>query len=95
MRRRYQQGLLLLGQVCFADGSYAQAAEVYRTLIALDDYVEGAHRQVMRCYARLGERSQALRHYLQLQQRIRVELDAMPDPETTALFERLRRGEAT
>jgi DNA-binding SARP family transcriptional activator len=80
--------------VCFAEGRYARAASIYRQVIVHDGYLEFAHRALMRCYARLGERCQALRHYQALVERIRVELDALPDPETTALFEHLRHGEA-
>ena len=94
LRTRYQALLLTLGRVFFAEGDYARAADAYRRLIAHDGYLEFAHCELMRCYARLGERSQALRHYQALVERIRVELDALPDPETTALFEHLRHGEA-
>ncbi|HBY96566.1 MAG TPA: hypothetical protein DEP84_21925 [Chloroflexi bacterium] len=47
----------------------------------------------MRCYARLGERGQALRHYQVVVELLDEELGAPPAPETTLLFERLRAGE--
>jgi DNA-binding SARP family transcriptional activator len=94
LRRRYQEGLFGLGQLCMAEGQYSQAAEVYRRAIAHDPYLEAAHRELLRCYARQGERGQAVRHYRALVERMRDELGVSPAPETTALVERLRRGEA-
>ncbi len=72
----------------------AEAAGVYRQAISYVSLLEAAHRELMRCYARQGERGQALRHYQSLVELMRDELGAPPDPETTALFERLQRGEA-
>jgi len=75
-------------------------APVYRNdaydFYALTRYhdVEAAHRELMRCYARLGEHAQALRHYQDLAALMQADLGSPPAPETTALFERLKRGEA-
>jgi DNA-binding SARP family transcriptional activator len=55
--------------------------------------LEEAHRELMRCYARLGERGQALRHYQTLEQLMRDELGSPPGPESLALYEQLKRGE--
>lgn len=88
----YSGALLTLGQLFFASEQYAQAAETYRQLIAYDNYLEVAHRELMRCYAYQGERGQALRHYQAMSTFMHDELGAPPAPETTDLFERLRRG---
>jgi predicted ATPase/DNA-binding SARP family transcriptional activator len=93
LRRQYLEALLTLGQLLFAEERYREAADTYRQAIAHDSYLESAHRELMRCYVRLGERGQALRHYQGLLQHLRDELDSLPDPETTALFERLSRGD--
>ena len=42
----------------------------------------------------MGERSQALRAYRRFADRMREELDAEPDDETTSFFEGLQRGAA-
>jgi DNA-binding SARP family transcriptional activator len=55
--------------------------------------LETAHRELMRCYARSGERGLALRQYQILRTFLDDELGAPPDSETTALYERLRQGE--
>jgi DNA-binding SARP family transcriptional activator len=77
----------------FAETNYAQAAAAYKQVIEHDNYVEAAHRELMRCYARLGEQAQALRHYQELVELMHDELASPPAAETSALFERLRRGE--
>ena len=56
---------------------------------------EDAHRLVMRCHVRRGERAQALRHYLLCQQILRAEFDAAPEPATDALFEQARLDPST
>jgi non-specific serine/threonine protein kinase len=92
LRRMYLEALLALGQLCFAEGRYAEATEAYRKSIAYDSYQEVAHRELMRCYVRQGERGQALRHYQSLLEWMRDELGSPPAPETTALYERLHQG---
>jgi DNA-binding SARP family transcriptional activator len=44
----------------------------------------------MKCHAAVGERSQALRVYRRFADRMREELEAEPDDETTAFFEKLQ-----
>jgi DNA-binding SARP family transcriptional activator/Tfp pilus assembly protein PilF len=93
LRQAFLQALLDLGQLHFADAHYAAAAGCYRRVLAYDNYLELAHRELMRCNARQGEVGQALRQYQALRQLLRDELDADPSAETTLLYERLRRGD--
>jgi DNA-binding SARP family transcriptional activator len=93
LRRFYQEALSLLGQLFVTQHQWTQAVETYHRLIAHDRYQESAHRELMRCYALLGERSQALRHYLLLARWMSEELGAQPSAETVALFQHLRGQE--
>lgn len=93
LRRRHRAALLTLGHLYSAGGAHARAADAYRRLIADDPFQERAHRELMRCLARLGERGQALRVYEELVTLLNRELSAAPAPETTALAARVRRGE--
>lgn len=93
LRRMYLDAMLLLGSCFFAQQQYVQAADTYRQLLAHDSFQEAAHRELMRCYARQGERGQALRHYQALVDLMRDEFGSPPAPETTALVARLRQGE--
>jgi len=93
LQRKYLQALVSRGELFFEAGDYVHATEVYRRAIAKDGYLETAHRGLMRCLARQGELSQALRHYQSLTTLLQEELNAPPAPETVALYERLCRGE--
>ncbi|MBM2842563.1 MAG: Tetratricopeptide repeat protein [Anaerolineales bacterium] len=93
LRRRGLEARLALGEIQFTDARYAEALETYRRILALDPYLETAHRELMRCLARLGETGQAARHYQGLSQMLREELNTLPAPESRLLFERLRRGD--
>ncbi len=93
LRRKYLDALLLLGQLHFAREDYTRAADAYRHVLEKDEVLEEAHRELMRCYARSGERGQALRHYQTLTRIMQAELGSPPAPESVALYERLRRGE--
>jgi predicted ATPase/two-component SAPR family response regulator len=93
LRRLHGEALLGLGGLLSQEGRYAEAAEAYRKAIAHDELLEAAHRELMRCHARLGERSQALRHYQALVELLREELGSLPAPETAELHRSLLRGE--
>ncbi|MEP7198940.1 MAG: BTAD domain-containing putative transcriptional regulator, partial [Chloroflexota bacterium] len=93
LSRRYLDALLVLAQLHLAERRFAPAVEAYRAAIAKDNYREAAHRGLMRCLAQMGERAQAIQHYHALVNMLRDELRQTPEPETTALFERLQRGD--
>ncbi len=95
LHRTHLEILLTLGYMQFAAELYAGAAEAFRRAIVEDPYLEEAHRQLMLCYARLGELGQALRHYQQLSDLMQTELQAQPASETKELYERLRHGAPT
>jgi DNA-binding SARP family transcriptional activator len=68
---------------------YAEALRYAGRLLAADPCREDAHRLVMRCHVRLGERAQALRQYRTCEQVLRAEFGAHPEPMSRALFERI------
>jgi DNA-binding SARP family transcriptional activator len=91
--RKYLDALLDLGALLFSQGRYNGAADTYRRAIEKENILESAHRELMRCYARLGERGRALRQYQALQHIMQIEFGSAPAPESVALYERLKRGE--
>ncbi len=93
LRRRYLEALLVVGRAHFAHEHYTRATRAFLRLLGQDSYHETAHRELMRCYARMGERGKGLQHYQALFTQMREELGFAPDPATTDLYERLRRGE--
>ena len=82
-----------MGRLLFTQKRHAEAAEAYRRAIAHDEFLEEAHRGLMRCHAALGERGRAIRHYEELVELLEEQLGTPPAPETRALQERLRAGE--
>lgn len=64
-----------------------------RTLLAHDPTREHVHRQLMRLHMHRGDRAGALRQYRQCVETLDAELGVPPMPETTALHDRIRRGD--
>jgi DNA-binding SARP family transcriptional activator len=90
LRATYCRVLIRIADEAFAHGAFEASLEHALALLSHDPCREDAHRLVMRCHVRLGERSQALRHYQTAREILRVEHDAEPEPATTALFEQVR-----
>ncbi|MBV9174813.1 MAG: bacterial transcriptional activator domain-containing protein [Chloroflexi bacterium] len=90
LRAAYRRVLIRLADAAFARDEFDKCL-VYATALLVDDPCrEDAHRVVMRCHVRLGERSQAVRHYLAVRQILNIELGVEPEPTTQALFEQIR-----
>ena len=62
--------------------------------MAYDAAREDAHRTLMCCYAFLGERVQAMRQYLLCERLLQETFDAVPEPATRELYDRLRLSPA-
>ena len=75
------------------EGDQAQAVQICEQVLRRDRTYEEAYQSLMRAHARAGSRSQALRSYSRCRQALSDELAMEPLPETTALFERLRRNQ--
>ncbi|HEX7978894.1 MAG TPA: BTAD domain-containing putative transcriptional regulator [Gemmatimonadaceae bacterium] len=92
LQRIYVDALMELGARLAAEERHAKAAEAYRRVLARDELHEEALLALMKCHAAVGERSQALRVYRRFADRMREELEAEPDDETTSFFEKLQAG---
>jgi DNA-binding SARP family transcriptional activator len=93
LHKSFLDALMQLGELHFAEARYAEAAEAYQRALTSDNFLEFAHRGLMRCHARQGEAARAVQHYQDLSDLLKEELDAVPSPETTLLYERIRRGD--
>jgi two-component SAPR family response regulator len=74
-----------MGAILANAGQLREAVKVYERAIAHDLLDETAHRELMKCWVRLGEPARALRHYERLEEQLRSEMDAPPAPETVRL----------
>jgi TolB-like protein/DNA-binding SARP family transcriptional activator len=83
--------LVALGQIEYQSGNANSALERGEVVIRQDFLREDAHRLVMRCLAKLGRRTEALKHFQGLSDRLKKELDTAPETETVQCCESLRR----
>lgn len=89
----HHQALVALYQLAAAyeqRGEYEQAHRYAARQVALDPYREEAHQQVVRALALSGQYSEALQHYEALRQLLAQELGVRPQPETIALYEKIK-----
>jgi len=61
----------------------------FRRAIEHEPLNEAAHRELMTCWAQLGQTARALRHYAELAALLSEQLGVRPAAETTAVYERL------
>jgi predicted ATPase/DNA-binding SARP family transcriptional activator len=91
LRQSYERALLDLASLRTSEGAYGAAAELYLRAIEHDPLLEPAHRELMACYVRMGDRGRALRHYQILVALLADELGVGPSAETVALHAALVR----
>ncbi|MCB0212729.1 MAG: hypothetical protein KDJ52_25525 [Anaerolineae bacterium] len=90
LRARYLKTLARLADHYYHANNYSAALEYVWQLLGQDCCREDAHRLVMRCYVRRGERAAALRHYQICVNLLRDQLGVEPEPATVALVEQIR-----
>jgi DNA-binding SARP family transcriptional activator len=86
LREHYLNALESLARLHAGQGRLNQAIKEYQKLISQDPYREPAHRELMRCLYRLGDRATAVRQYQSCAQILREDLGLSPSPETEALY---------
>lgn len=94
LRQDLQESFLALlrslSRYCLEQGDLIACATVCRRMLAVDACNECAHRRLMRCYSRQGQRYLALRQYHLCVEALREELDVSPALATIELYERIR-----
>lgn len=94
LRLTYLDALGRLSGLRFGSGQYAACANLCRRIIEQDSCREDAHRRLMRCYSRQGQRHLALMQYRACVRALADELGVEPEQATWGLNERVRRHEA-
>ena len=89
LRRRFETALLATGRLHMAAGNHQAAVTAFRRAVEHEPLNESAHRELMTCWARLGETARAVRHYTELAALLRDTVGVAPAAETTALYEHL------
>lgn len=90
LRTLYLTMLAYLAEQHFAQYDYRACLDYALRLLGSDPFREDAHRLVMRCHVRLGQRAEALRQYRLCEDILRSEFQAAPEPSTHALFDLVR-----
>jgi predicted ATPase/Tfp pilus assembly protein PilF len=86
----YLEALERLATAAQGAGDRDAVIRYLRQAAAADPLQESTQRALMQCLADQGSYAAALSVYRDLRERLHRELTAAPDPETTALFDRLR-----
>lgn len=93
-RRSLQDSYLYLlnrlSQYFIETKNYTMCAALCRKMLTVDSCLEEAHRRLMQCYIQQGHYYLALRQYHICVAAHQKELDTLPSPETTALYEQVR-----
>ena len=89
LRRAFESALLAAGRMQTTAGRHQAASALFRRAVAHEPLNETAHRELMSCWARLGETARAVRHYEELTELLREQVGVPPAEETTALYRRL------
>jgi DNA-binding SARP family transcriptional activator len=97
LERERLQGLYLETLKCLLEhnkqaGDYAEALSIAQQLVAAEPLHEAAHRELMRLYHLLGRDAEAITQYHRCCEILREELEALPAPETEALYQTLSNG---
>jgi predicted ATPase/DNA-binding SARP family transcriptional activator len=93
LRRTLAEALTILSEDYCVLGEADQAIPYARRLVTLDPLNESAHRQLMEVYLQAGQHSAALKQYQTCEQILRKELNLDPQPETLALYKKIRKRE--
>jgi DNA-binding SARP family transcriptional activator len=92
LRARYSSLLVRLAEYHFGVQDYEECQEYCVLLLSHDPCREDAHRLMMRCYVRRGQRAQALRQYRLCENILRMEFETEPELATVALYDQVRRA---
>jgi DNA-binding SARP family transcriptional activator len=94
LRNNYLSILDRLSRYYLEAKSYATCIHLCQKMLSKDNCREEAHRRLMRCYSRQGQRNLALRQYHLCEETLRGELEVAPMDNTTALYHCVRSGGA-
>jgi DNA-binding SARP family transcriptional activator len=93
LRGRRREASLALAAYRRDIREYTLAIDLLTPLLAHDAADEPIHRELMRLYALVGRRHDALRQYQACIDALARELDVPPEPETSALYAQILGGE--
>jgi DNA-binding SARP family transcriptional activator len=90
LRVHFLRLLARLADYFYSVADYPACLQYANRLLENDTCREDAHRLLMRCFVRQGERAQALRQYRLCTHILHAEFDAVPERDTTLLYHQIR-----
>ncbi|MCB8984637.1 MAG: tetratricopeptide repeat protein [Ardenticatenaceae bacterium] len=93
LRRQCGDALQRLAEMAAAEAQWETAVSHARRWLVMDPLNEAAHRLLMRLFAQMGQRAEALRQYDICVQTLDEELGLEPEPETEALLAQIKAGQ--
>jgi len=94
LKDRYMVILDRLSRHYLEEKRYITCIYLCQKILAEDDCREDAHRRLMRCHSRQGQRNLAVRQYHLCVEALARVLDVLPMSETVVLYHQIRNGEA-
>ena len=86
LRESHLTALASLARLYVTWSQLSKAIELYQRLLVRDPYQEAAHRELMRCFQRQGNRAAAVQQYQDCVEILQDELGLRPTPETENLY---------
>lgn len=93
LRVLYLETLDHLSMIYFNQNQYAECIDLCQQIISHDACREDAHSRLMRCYARQGQTTLAMRQFQVCVEALHDELDVPPSPRLVHLCEQIKRQE--
>jgi two-component SAPR family response regulator len=87
LRQLHLEAIVAMAELAAKRGPPEDALELYRLAIAEDYYCEAAHKGVVDCLLRMGDRLAAMRHYLELTERLKQDVPPDERSEIPALVD--------
>jgi predicted ATPase/DNA-binding SARP family transcriptional activator len=93
LRHQFVSALTMLTDDHCSLGQAETAIPYAKRFVTLDPLNEASHRQLMQVYIQADQHGAALKQYQICERILRKELNIDPQPETRALYKRIRKGE--
>jgi two-component SAPR family response regulator len=87
LKQLHLEAIVAQAELAAERGPPEEALELYRLAIAEDYYCEAAHKGVVDCLLRMGDRLAAMRHYLELTERLKQDVPPEERSEIPALVD--------
>ncbi|HVU66328.1 MAG TPA: BTAD domain-containing putative transcriptional regulator [Ktedonobacteraceae bacterium] len=95
LRTLYLEAHRWLAQIAWKQEAFAESIEHWQYILSQEDYQEDVHFELMRCYARTGQRALALRQYQQCEEILLREFGIRPGERMQKLRQQLASASST